>query len=92
MLLLFHGRSHVLCEGSATSERSLPPVQYLGPKESDNVYCRDLFLLCLMLLCKQALNESMFGNTECYEGEGLENEDVEYAPINKKSRGGSDSE
>lgn len=40
----------------------------------------------------QALNDSMFGNTECYKGEGLEDEDVEYAPISKKNRGGSDSE
>lgn len=41
--------------------------------------------------CLQALNDSMFGNTECYEGEGLE-EDDEYAPHGKRHRHDSDSE
>lgn len=42
----------------------------------------------------QALNDSMFGNTESYEGEGLEEADVEYAPtaIPKRRKGDSDSD
>ncbi len=44
------------------------------------------------LVCLQALNDSMFGNTECYEGEGLEEDDDEYAPNSKRQRAGSDSE
>ena len=36
----------------------------------------------------QALNDSMFGNTECYEGEGLE--DDEYAPDSKRLRADSE--
>ncbi len=40
----------------------------------------------------QALNDSMFGNTECYEGEGLEEDDLEYAPSSKRHKADSDSE
>ena len=40
----------------------------------------------------QALNDSMFGNTECYEGEGLEEDDLEYAPSSKRHKVDSDSE
>lgn len=40
----------------------------------------------------QALNDSMFGNTECYEGEGLEEDDIEYAPNSKRHKADSDSE
>lgn len=40
----------------------------------------------------QALNDSMFGNTECYEGEGLAEADVEYAPLHKRRTGESDSD
>ena len=40
----------------------------------------------------QALNDSMFGNTECYEGEGLEEDDLEYAPSSKRHKAVSDSE
>ena len=41
----------------------------------------------------QALNESMFGNAECYEGEGLEEGDAEYAaPVSKRRTEHSDSD
>ena len=40
----------------------------------------------------QALNDSMFGNTECYEGEGLSGDDDEYAPDSKRPKHHSDSE
>lgn len=40
----------------------------------------------------KALNDSMFGNTECYEGEGLAEEDLEYAPNSKRHKADSDSE
>ena len=43
-------------------------------------------------LILQALNDSMFGNTECYEGEGLEEADDEYAPAHKTRKGDSDSD
>lgn len=44
-----------------------------------------------MRVSVQALNDSMFGNTECYEGEGLE-EDQEYAPSSKRHQHDSGSE
>jgi len=34
----------------------------------------------------------MFGNTERYEGEGLEEDDVEYAPSSKHHKADSESE
>lgn len=41
----------------------------------------------------QALNESMFGNAECYEGEGLEEEDAEYAvPVATRRKDNGDEE
>ena len=45
-----------------------------------------------VMLALQALNDSMFGNTECYDGEGLSGDDDEYAPDAKRRRTHSDSD
>ena len=64
---------------AGTSQVSL--TEKIGPDSSTPI------LICMPL---QALNDSMFGNTECYEGEGLE-EDDEYAPDSKRRQQHSDS-
>ena len=66
-------------------------VQYCALPLSESALAHGSLLHAKIDVYLQALNDSMFGNTECYEGEGLE-EDDEYAPHGKRHRHNSDSE
>ena len=101
---LLHELPHQLASMRLLSTCYCYNVAHLGQGTAVQVICiASLYLDCptLMLflphrpsnrhVCLQALNDSMFGDTECYEGEGLE-EDDEYSPCGKKQRHDSDSE